>query len=119
MAKYLLLLRGDTVDLRTLGDTQKKELFERFVTWTEEIKSRKELLAVESLMDDGGKIVRRKHDTVVVDGPYAEMKEMVSGLFVVEMKDMDAAVALAADCPLVAIGGSVEVREIAPFPVTP
>lgn len=117
MARYLFLLHPDEVNLGALPQTEKEALFDRFVVWSESLKSRGVLRGVESLMDAGGKTVRKKRDSVVVDGPYAEMKEVVSGLFIIEAPDADAAHLLAAECPLVALGGSVEVREIANFPV--
>jgi len=119
MARYLLLLHPDGLNLVDLPPAEKQALFDRFVAWSESLKSRGSLLGVESLMDDGGKTVRKKKDHVVVDGPYAEMKEVVSGLFVVEAPDDAAAQRLAAECPLLDLGGAVEVRIIAPFPVRP
>jgi hypothetical protein len=117
MARYLFLLHPDEVDLGALPKAEKEALFDRFVAWSESLKARGHLRGVESLMDAGGSTVRKKRDAIVVDGPYAEMKEVVSGLFILEVPDAEAAHRLAAECPLVAAGGSVEVREIAPFPV--
>jgi hypothetical protein len=117
MARYLFLLHADGVDLANMPSEEHQALFDRFVVWSESLKARGRLRGVESLMDDGGQTVRKKRDSVVVDGPYAEMKEVVTGLFVVEASDRDDANGLAAECPLVEIGGAVEVREIAPFPV--
>jgi hypothetical protein len=117
MARYLFLLHTDGANLGELPQSEKEALFNRFVVWSESLKSRGHLRGVESLMDSGGQTVRKKRDNVVVDGPYAEMKEMVTGLFVIEAPDPDAAHRLAAECPLLGIGGCVEVREIAPFPV--
>jgi hypothetical protein len=119
MASYLFLIHPDGVDLGAMGPADKKALWDRFVTWSESLKARGHLRGVESLMDDGGSTVRKRDGAVLVDGPYAEMREIVSGLFVVEVADLAAAQALAAECPLVDRGGSVEVREIAPFPVRP
>jgi len=48
----------------------------------------------------------------VTDGPYAETKDIVIGFSVIEAKDFEQAVKLAAECPLVEIGGLVEVRPI-------
>jgi len=45
----------------------------------------------------------------VHDGPYAETKEFLGGLFVVEVPDLDAALEWAARCPA-AKSSSVEVR---------
>jgi hypothetical protein len=117
MARFLFLLHPDGLDLAALPPGEHQALFDRFVAWSESLKARGHLRGVESLMDAGGDTVRKKRDAVVVDGPYAEMKEMISGLFVIEAPDRDAARRLASECPLLDMAGSVEVREIAPFPV--
>lgn len=119
MPQFLFLLRNDAADLAGLAEPAKRALFDKFVAWTEAIKRDGQLRGVESLMDSGGHTVRRRGGALVVDGPYAEMKELVTGLFVVEVADLAAAHALAGDCPLIAIGGAVEVRAIALFPVRP
>jgi hypothetical protein len=50
----------------------------------------------------------------VLDGPFAEAKEVIAGYFVIEAPDVASAVAIAARCPN-ADFGSVEVREIVPM----
>ncbi|MGE5690307.1 MAG: YciI family protein [Pseudomonadota bacterium] len=50
-------------------------------------------------------------ETVVTDGPYAETKELVGGLLVVDCADLDEAIELAASVPLVS-RGSVEIRPV-------
>jgi hypothetical protein len=47
----------------------------------------------------------------VLDGPFAETKEVIAGYFVIEAPDIQAAVSIAGRCPN-ATFGSVEVREI-------
>jgi hypothetical protein len=51
----------------------------------------------------------------VQDGPFADTKEMLGGLFMIEVPDLDAALQWAARCPA-ADGGSVEVRPMMPPP---
>lgn len=46
----------------------------------------------------------------LVDGPFAETKEVLGGFYIVEVADLDAALAIAADLPLPA--GSFEVRPL-------
>ena len=49
--------------------------------------------------------------TQVLDGPYADSKEQLAGYHIVEVPDLDAAIAWAARCPT-ALHGVVEVRPL-------
>jgi len=53
----------------------------------------------------------RDGKTQVVDGPFAETKEQIGGFFLIEAKDFDEAVALAARWPSARFG-TIEVRPI-------
>jgi hypothetical protein len=48
-------------------------------------------------------------ELIVVDGPFAETKEFLAGLVVIECADLDAALAWAKKCPIARFG-TVEVR---------
>ena len=50
----------------------------------------------------------------VMNGPYAEAKEVIGGYFMIEAANYDQAVQLARDCPNLELGGTIEVREIEP-----
>jgi hypothetical protein len=117
--RYLFLLRPDDGPGRELTGDERTQLFAKFVAWTESLKARGHLAVVERLGDHDGTTVRKKRDVVVVDGPYAEARELVSGLFVVEVTSRDDAHRLAGECPLLGIGGSIEVRQIVDFPIKP
>jgi hypothetical protein len=60
------------------------------------------------------KIRIRDGKTRILEGPFAESKEVIAGYFLIEAPDLDAAVAIAAKCPNAEFG-SVEVREIVPM----
>jgi hypothetical protein len=49
---------------------------------------------------------------IVTDGPYAEVKEIVGGYIIVKANSLDEAMELAKGCPILSIGGHVEVRDI-------
>ena len=53
----------------------------------------------------------RDGETLVTDGPYAETKEQLGGLFVLDCEDLDQAISLATKIPVVE-RASVEVRPI-------
>ncbi len=58
--------------------------------------------------------VRMRGGTLAVqDGPFAEAKEQLGGLFVIDVDDLDTALQWAARCPA-AVHGSVEVRPVIP-----
>ena len=115
MPAYMLLLRDEQVNYDVMKPEDFEALFQRFVQWAETLEGDKKLLGVERL-GVGGKTVRQRAGRIVVDGPYTEGKETVMGFFIVEAADEAEAARIAAQVPSVAIGGSVEVREVAPFP---
>ena len=61
-----------------------------------------------------GKVVKGKQKAVI-DGPYAEAKDVIGGFTVIEAKDLAQATELSKGCPILDVGGSVEVRPIQKF----
>ncbi|WP_242342686.1 YciI family protein [Anaeromyxobacter terrae] len=55
---------------------------------------------------------------VTMDGPFAETKEQLGGYILVECKDLDEAISIAGRIPSIRTGGAVEVRPVAPTPVS-
>lgn len=53
-----------------------------------------------------------KGNEIITDGPYAEVKEIVGGILIVKTDTLEEALEMAKGCPIHAIGGSVEVREL-------
>ena len=56
-----------------------------------------------------------KPNNVIADGPYAEVKEIVGGYLLVKANGIDEAMKLAEGCPILNIGGHVEVRNVIPM----
>jgi hypothetical protein len=52
--------------------------------------------------------------TLVSDGPFADTKEVLGGICVIEAADLDEALEVAAGLPAVRLGGVVEVRPVVP-----
>ena len=63
---------------------------------------------------EGKKVRTRDGQQRILDGPFAEAKEVIAGYFVIEAPSVDAATAIAARCPNAEFG-SVEVREMVPM----
>lgn len=60
----------------------------------------------------------RDGKSLVTDGPFAETREQLGGYFMVEAKDLDDAIAIAARIPM-AKKGTVEVRPVVEIPQLP
>lgn len=59
--------------------------------------------------------VREKNGKpVITDGPFAETKEQLGGYHIVECRDLDEAISIAARIPTLRFGGVVEVRPMVP-----
>lgn len=53
-----------------------------------------------------------KPNNVITDGPYAEVKEILGGYIIVKAETIDEALKLAHGCPILQIGGHVEIRNV-------
>ncbi|MEQ9309473.1 MAG: YciI family protein [Balneolaceae bacterium] len=51
-------------------------------------------------------------DKIVSDGPFIEAKELVGGFYIINANSLEEATELAKGCPVLRLGGSIEVREI-------
>lgn len=81
----------------------------------ESLQSRGLLTRAESLKSDaeGVRLSIRDGERQLMDGPYAEAKEMIGGFFLLTCETREEALALAAECPA-AQWATVEVRELGP-----
>jgi hypothetical protein len=88
-------------------------LYDRMLRFADELKQRGLLLAAQSLKTDASRLQVRDGKRALVDGPFAEAKEMVGGYFLLDCATHADAVAIAAECPA-AQWATVEVREFGP-----
>jgi hypothetical protein len=59
------------------------------------------------------KVVRvRNGERLVTDGPFAETKEILGGVFLIDLPDLDEAIRLAAMIPAAEDTGAIEIRPI-------
>jgi hypothetical protein len=112
---YLLLIvepRGQRAE-RTPEEGQ--QAYAQMLRYAEDLKARGLLRAVESLRSDaeGVRVTVRDGKRALLDGPFAESKEMVGGFFLLDCATREQAIAIASECPA-AEWAMVEVREAAP-----
>jgi len=111
--KFLCLICAEKV-MEQMPEADADKHFEDYSEFTKEIRRSGHFIGCNRLLPpDTATTVRVRNGKVAVtDGPYAETKEQLGGYYVIEAKDLDAAIQLAARIPGAWIG-CVEVRPIA------
>lgn len=114
--RYLLLARdpGDWSEIvGEISQSQVEEILGRYIAWTEDLGREGRLVASERLVDGEGRVVSgRGGEQRILDGPYAESKEVVGGFWIIEADDYAQALELIREHPHLEYG-SLELREIA------
>ena len=111
--RYALLMRAD--ESAVISSDERSRRVAACASFEDQMRERGVLLASEQLHPTQAATTVRcweGGDIMVSDGPFAETKEQVSGIFIVECKDLDEAIDVATSVPA-AWYGTVEVRPVA------
>jgi len=108
---YLLLFRGNAWH-QDLSPDEMQKVAGQWMTWFNRLTAQGKAIA-GSPLEQEGRIVSGKNGRVVADGPFAESKEAIGGYFLLQVQNLDEAVAIAQECPGLAYGAVVEVRPVA------
>lgn len=107
---YLLLLRG-----KEWWKNLEREELEKYIAqnhaWIERLMTTGKAKGGQALARSGA-IISGKNGRSVMDGPFAESKEVVGGYLLLNVATFDEAVAIAKGCPALALGGEIEVRPL-------
>ena len=111
--RYLLLICTDETADEATSPEERAASFAEYGVFMEEMGKRGVLLGGERLRPttDATTVRVRDGETVTSDGPFAETKEQVGGYYMVDCKDLDEAIEVAAKIPGARFG-SIEVRPI-------
>ena len=112
---YMLLIVEPVGQRRERTEDEGRALYDSMLKFSADLKSRGLLTVSQSLRSDAEavRVQVRQGKRTLIDGPFAEAKEMVGGYFLLTCKTRDEAVAIAAECPA-AQWATVEVREFGP-----
>jgi hypothetical protein len=116
--KYMLLIYLDEQD--PLDETARQHCYEESTQLAHDLKSNGQFLSTSPLQPTSTATCVRMRDgkRLVTDGPFAETREQLGGYFLVEAKDLDAAIGIAARIPG-ARRGAVEIRPVIEIPELP
>ena len=115
--QYLLLIYENEKAFGDLSEAEQGEVFGQYMDFSNRIRKSGNYVGGEALQPtSSATTVRVKNGkTLTTDGPFAETREQLGGFYLVEAKDLDEAIKLAAGIPGSGTG-CVEVRPIMPTP---
>jgi hypothetical protein len=113
MADFMLLLHAPTTFPPQYGAEELQNMIQRYAAWSKDLSASGRLVGGHKLRDREGRVLKKQNDqTSVMDGPYAEAKEVVGGYFHITADHYDQAVQIARGCPHLDYGGTIEIRAI-------
>jgi hypothetical protein len=112
---YMLLIVEDPNQRAERGEAAGREVYDQMVRFSVDLKERGKLVAVESLtsQSDAVRVQVRGGQPKLLDGPFAEAKEMIGGFFLLNCETREEALEIAQACPA-ATWCTVEVRKLGP-----
>ena len=114
MPNYILLLHDSGTMPPDMSPADIQAVIQRYIAWRQRVQQGGRAVSGHKLVDGQGRVMRRAGpSTSVTDGPYAEAREVIGGLFVIEAKNYDEVVSLCSDCPHLDFG-AIEIREVEP-----
>ena len=111
--QYMLLIHGNEAAMQTAPQAAMEQMMAAYRAYSEALVSAGVIRGGERLHPSSAATVVRAQGgkTQVLNGPYAEIKEQLGGYYIIDVADLDAAIAWAAKCPG-ANHGAIEVRPI-------
>jgi hypothetical protein len=111
--KYLCLIYDEEKKLAALSRTEGEALMNEYFAFTKEIRASGHYLGGNDLqpVKNATTVRLRNGQLATTDGPFAETKEQLGGYYLVEAKDLNEAIQIAARIPSAKLG-SIEVRPI-------
>ncbi len=118
--KYMLLVY---LDEQALNESEREKCYVESAQLAQDLASKGQYLAASPLHPTATatSVRMRENQRLVTDGPFAETREQLGGYFLVEARDLDEAIGIAARIPVARVG-TIEIRpvlEVAGLPDDP
>ena len=112
---YMLLIVEPARLRQSRTESEGRALYDSMLDFSARLKERGLLSMSQSLKSDdqGARVQMRGEARQVLDGPFAEAKEMIGGFFLLTCETREQAIAIAAECPAAKFA-TIEVRELGP-----
>src|SRR5262252_2476488 len=108
MSQFLYLYRGGEAGR---SPERMQQSMQKWMAWLKDLAGKGHIKDQGQPLERTGKVVRGQRKTVI-DGPFAEAKDIVGGYTLIEARDLNQAVELSKGCPILEVDGAVEVRPV-------
>ena len=114
MQEFLLVFRRDSVNNDPApSPEQMQSMMKPWQDWMGSLAAQNKLVSSGNRLAPEGRVI--KPGNVITNGPYVEIKEAIGGYIIIQADSLDEAVELSKDCPILQMGGNVEVRALVPM----
>ena len=115
--KYLCLIYDPEAELAKMSQEEGEQIMNEYFAFTEDIQKSGHYVAGEALhpVAAATTIRMRQGRLTTTDGPFAETKEQLGGFYLIEARDLNEAIQVAARIPSARLG-SIEVRPVVSHP---
>lgn len=110
MKEFLLIFRADYKTMPKASPEEMQATTQKWMNWVSGIAAQNKLADRGNRLVSTGKVLNS--DGTISDGPYTEIKESILGYSLIKATSLEEATELANGCPVLSLGGNVEVREI-------
>lgn len=116
MQEFLLVFRNDAAGNEPRpAPEQLQARMKPWQDWIGSIAAQNKLVSAGNRLASDGLVVRPNE--VITNGPYVEIKEAIGGYTIVRASSLEEAAEMSRSCPILQVGGTVEVRMIVPMEV--
>lgn len=111
MNEFVLVFhKNNSVTGVTASDEEIQINLKDWHDWFRSLAAQDKLAVPVQFWDPQGKVL--KPDNAVTEGPYSEVRKSIDGLIVVKAVDYIEAKEIANECPVLELGGTVEIRMV-------
>jgi hypothetical protein len=108
MSEFVFLYRSEQ---RPTSPEEMQRLVQKWMAWFKDLAAKGHVVDRGQPLERSGKLVQGANKPII-DGPFAEAKDVVGGYTLIKAGDISEAAELAKGCPVLERGGQVEVRPV-------
>ncbi|MDB5022962.1 MAG: transcription initiation protein [Mucilaginibacter sp.] len=113
MKEFLMIFRNNALPEAKYSPDEMQAIMKQWENWMGGIAAQNKLANSGSRLGTEGLTI--KPGNVIINGPYAEIKEIVGGYIIVRAESLEEAAEIGKGCPILNVGGNVELRTQIPM----